>query len=278
MQKAVFSYISILTIFAGLCLSGCTDKNSPINQSEIAVTNSYLQCAVKDIYGNEKAIFCLAPPGMCPGHFDISPSQVNTLSHCKMLLLFDFQNKVESSLAGLKDKGLKTFLIKSEPGMCIPQVYLDTCQQVCNLLSAQFPERKNFFEHRLESVAQRMETLSNNLQTEIKESSLSSVKIVASDHQSEFSNWLGLETVAKFSGSDSETASNINDCLKKAKEKNIKFIIANKQEGTYLADSLADRLNTEIVVFSNFPEMSEAQSSFDDLVHQNVNVIIEVSH
>ena len=276
MQKTITSNI-FLTLVSVCFLSGCANKSNPANQSQIAVTNSYLQCAVKDIYGDEKEVFCLAPPGMCPGHFDISPSQVSRLRHCKILLLFDFQNKIEDSLGGLKSKGLKTFLVKSQPGMCIPQVYLDTCREICSILSEEFPDKKSFFEQRLDLVSKRMEEISTNLRTKIDYSGLASVEVIASGHQSEFVNWLGLETVAQFSGSDLETAGNINDCLNKAKENNVKFIIANKQEGTYLADSLAGRLKVKVVVFSNFPESTDDSTGFDELLNQNVNAIIEAA-
>ena len=277
MKKTNFPKILVLLFLAGLSLSGCTNKNSQTNNSEIAVTNSYLQCVVQDICGDANEGFCLAPPGMCPGHFDISPSQVNRLGSCKVLLLFDFQGKVESSLSGLKENGLKTFLIKSYPGMCIPQVYLDTCEEICNLLSEEFPEKKDLFEHRLNLVRERMKNLGTDLQTKIKDSGLTSLQVIASGHQADFANWLGLETIAKFSGSDSETPNNINECLNIAKQSNVKYIIANKQEGTYLADSLADRLNLNTVIFSNFPDSTDNLTGFDTLVRQNVKEIIEAN-
>ena len=277
MKKNLSLYLLVTVSTAILFLSGCANKGKQTNNAEIAVTNSYLQCAVQDICGDANEGFCLAPPGMCPGHFDISPSQVNQLSKCKMLLLFDFQGKVESSLAGLKDKGLKTFLIKSYAGMCIPQVYFDTCEEVCKVLSSEFPEKKDFFEQRLNLVQERMNNLSDELQTKISEAGLSSVQVLASGHQSEFANWLGLETVAKFSGSDSETPGNINNCLNIAKQKDVKFIIANKQEGTYLADSLTDRLNIKSIIFSNFPDSTENFTGFDSLVRRNVNEIIKAA-
>jgi zinc transport system substrate-binding protein len=275
MKNTKVSYIFVLSLLSGLFLSGCANKHNQESPSDISVTNSYLQCAVTDLCGDEKEIFCLAPPGMCPGHFDISPSQMNTLIHCRILLLFNFQSKVEESFSGLKDKGLKTFLIKSQPGMCIPQVYLDTCEQVCRVLSEEFPKKKTLFEQRLNIISKRMVKLGEDLRAKINDSQLVSVKVIASGHQSEFANWLGLETIATFSGSDSETASNINDCFNKAKQNDVKFIIANKQEGTYLADSLADRLNVKTVVFSNFPD--SAKDGFDELLCQNVNAIVKAA-
>jgi ABC-type Zn uptake system ZnuABC Zn-binding protein ZnuA len=277
MQRKISFYISLFVVAAGFFLPGCKSKNNPEGKIEIAVTNSYLQCIVKDLYGDERDVFCLAPPGMCPGHFDISPSQVNQLSNCRILLLFDFQEKVESSLAGLKERGLKTSLIKSLPGMCIPDVYLATCRDVCSVLSVEFPEKKNIFEQRLDFIAKRIKKLGDYLCAEINKADLSSVKVLASGHQSDFVNWLGLETVATFSGSDAETAFNINECINKAKEQEVKFIIANKQEGTYLADSLADRLDIQTVVFGNFPESAMGITGFDELLWKNVQNLIEAT-
>jgi ABC-type Zn uptake system ZnuABC Zn-binding protein ZnuA len=277
MQRKISLYISLFAVAAGFFLPGCKNRNNPESKIEIAVTNSYLQCAVKDLYGDERNFFCLAPPGMCPGHFDISPLQVNQLGNCKILLLFDFQEKVENSLTGLKKKGLKTFLIKSQPGLCIPDTYLVTCRLVCNVISEEFPERKSDFQKRLVLIEKRLNTLGSEIQAEIKNVGLDLVKVVTSGHQSEFVNWLGLETVSTFSGSDSETAFNINDCINKAKENNAKFIIANKQEGTYLADSLADRLKIQTVVFGNFPESAQGLTGFDQLLQQNVSNLIKAA-
>ena len=276
-MKKTHIYLFVLTILNICALSGCSEKNPSDTSLEIAVTNSYLQCAVQDIYGIQKDVFCLAPPGMCPGHFDISPSQVNKLSNCRILLLFDFQEKVESSLAGLKNNGLKTFLVQTKPGLCIPETYLETCHEVCKILSSEFPDQKIQFEQRLTEISERLEKLGDNLHTKITDAKLASVKVVSSSHQSDFANWLGLQAISTFAGSDSETAFNINDCINQAKEQDVKFIIANKQEGTYLADSLADRLNVPVIVFGNFPESTESSNGFDELLNSNVNAIVKAN-
>lgn len=213
----------------------------------------------------------MAPPGMCPGHFDISPSQVNQLGNCKILLLFDFQEKIDSSMSGLKSKGLKTYLVKTQPGMCIPDVYLATCREICDILSSEFPDRETGLRQKLDIIKERLDKLSIDIKNAIIDSELESAKVVSSGHQSAFVNWLGLETVSTFEGSDTETLFNITECLKQAEGQDVKFVIANKQEGTSLADSLAGRLETRTVVFGNFPE----SSGFDELLQQNVKSLLE---
>ena len=65
--------------------------------------------------------------------------------------------------------------------------------------------------------------------------------------------------------------------INKAKEQGVKFIIANKQEGTYLADSLSGRLEVNTVIFSNFPESTRGFTGFDELLRQNLNALIEAA-
>jgi len=101
-----------------LLATGCEKRTDVENGAEIAVTNSYLGSAVLDLCGYDTGILCLAPPGMCPGHFDISPSQVKRLCDCKVLLLFDFQKQVAETLSRMKEKGLKTAFVE-ESGGCV---------------------------------------------------------------------------------------------------------------------------------------------------------------
>jgi len=273
--KYRLAFLFLLSTTAILC--GCKPVTDQEKQPEIAVSNSYLQCAVKDLCPDNTEVLSLAPPGMCPGHFDISPSQVNQLGNCRILLLFDFQEKIDSSMASLKSKGLKTSLVKTQPGMCIPDVYLATCREVCDILSLEFPDRETGYRQRLDIIDERLSKLSVELKNAINDSELASVKVVSSGHQSEFVNWLGLETAATFEGSDLETFFNITECLNKAQGQDVKFVIANKQEGTSLADSLAKRLGIQTVVFGNFPESAKGRKGFDELLQQNVKFLFEAA-
>jgi len=69
--------VSVLVVGAlGLLLCGCRDNRDEASGVEIAVSNSYLGSVVAELCGDDTDVLCLAPPGMCPGHFDISPLQV----------------------------------------------------------------------------------------------------------------------------------------------------------------------------------------------------------
>ena len=271
------TYISIFCALFGCVPMGCRHRGTQQNEPEIAVTNSYLQCVVRDLYGEDVDVLCLAPPGMCPGHFDISPAQVKQLCRCRILLLFDFQKSGEASLSRIKANGLKTALVKTPPGLCVPEAYVATCREVCNILSSEYHELALRYKERLQLVEKRLESLNGEFHTEIEQSGLGSAKVIASNRQAQFCNWLGLETIATFLGSDAETVSNIDHCLRKAQEQGVKFVVANKQQGTGLAKALAQRLGVKMVVFSNFPALDGERNPFDRLVRQNVKALLEAA-
>lgn len=268
--------ILLLAAF-GSILPGCKDGRSRQSTPEIAVTNSYLQCVVEDLSEGQIDVLCLAPPGMCPGHFDISPAQVQQLAKCKMLLLFDFQKKIEDSLARLKHTGLRIILIETPPGLCVPDTYLTACRQVCKVLSEQYQDKQAQYAQRLNSIEERLDKLGGRLRADVEQSPADSAKVLASNHQADFADWLGLETIATFVGSDIETVSNIDRCLKAASGEPIEFVVANRQEGTGLARALASRLGAKAVVFSNFPAVDAAASGFDGLLCDNVALLLEAA-
>ncbi len=259
-------------------VSGCKNKQPDVPQPEIAVSNSYLNAAVKDLCGIQENVFDLVPPGMCPGHFDISPSQVNTLCNCKILFIFDFQKNIEKAVPRIKQRGLKVRQVRSSAGMCIPDTYLTTAREVAKALSEQRPLQKTIYESRLSEIEKRLDILSRDIADRVKSSHLHGTKVIASKHQEEFIKWLGLDCVSTFAGRDEITPAQIDRSLQSAREHKIKLVIANKQEGTAMAQTLADHLNVKFVVFNNFPgEHAEDATApqYDQMVLENVNLLVE---
>lgn len=265
---------SLLTL-ACTAASGCKDSGASVGAHEIAVTNSYLECAVRDLWGQDAAILCLAPPGMCPGHFDISPAQVRRLKGCRLLLRFEFQQGIEQRLERMRQGGLDMQAVKPSGGLCVPDTYTAICRQVCTILSRAYPEEETQFALRLAAIEERMVKLAAELQGTVMESGIAGSAALASNHQAEFARWLGLDPIATFVGSDAETVANIDHCLKKAAGRDVRFVIANQQEGVALAQALADRCGAKAVAFSNFPQTSEIEGGFDRLLRDNVRLLCE---
>jgi len=256
---------------------GCREGKASEGGPGIAVTNSYLECAVRDLWGEDVEVLCLAPPGMCPGHFDMSPGQVQQLKGCQLLLRFDFQQGTEEKLARLRAGGLDVRPIVPSGGLCVPDTYAGICRQVCQVLSHAYPERAARLMDRLKAVEERLTALGAEVRTSLVDSGVAAAEVLVSNHQAQFARWLGLEPIAAFVGSDVETVAHIDHCLRQAAGRNVRFVIANRQEGIALAQALADRCGARAVVFGNFPEMREPGAGFDELLRDNVRSLCEAA-
>lgn len=277
MKNKIFAYLFVCSVSCVFFASGCDNKTNEEQRAEIAVTNSYLGCAVLDLCGDDTNVLNLAPPGMCPGHFDISPTQVKQLCECKTLLLFEFQRKVEGTLSRIKERGLKTAFVKKPGGLCVPDTYLAVCRSVSEILSSEYPDKKAQYQRRLDVIENDLKLLKQELSGKIRQAGIASAKILTSHHQVDFANWLGLETIETFIGSDVETTAGIDRCIKKAQGQNVQFVIANQQEGTALAKALAERLGARAVVFGNFPEMGDQTNGYHALLRANVDALIRAN-
>jgi len=272
-------WIALGLLLAGLtgCRPAGSSDSGPAEGSgsgPIAVSSSYLGAALRDLLGEDVSLLVLAEPGMCPGHFDLRPSQVQELRACPILARFDFQNSLDVRLT---DGAATQVVAVSVPGgMCEPASYRDVCRQLADALVARERLSRADADRRLAAVGRRMDQLAAWTCEQIDAAKLRDCPVVCSGHQSGFCSALGLSVAATFSSADTAQPRQIDQAVKKGDEARACLIVANRPEGRQLADALGDRLKARVLVFGNFPD-GRSPESFDRLVRDNVTTLIEAS-
>lgn len=272
MKRGTF-IIFLASVMAIGTVVGC--RKSSQSAPPVAATNSLLECAAKELLGESTPVLRLAEPGMCPGHFDIRPSQVQQLRSCRVLLRLDFQKSLDTKLAGAKDDGLRIAEIRISGGLCEPESYLEACRQTADALVAANLLARDTADSRLAAIAERVARLADHCRQQV--AGLKGTPVVVSVHQEAFCKWLGLQPVALFTGADEAGVGQVDAAVKQGEQAGAKLVIANQPEGRRVADALAQRLKATVVVFGNFPAFSNGQSSFDDLVEANIKALMEAT-
>jgi zinc transport system substrate-binding protein len=211
---------------------------------------------------------------MCPGHFDLRPSQIERLASAKLCLRFDFQKGLEQKLVGRLGDDLTIKSISLPAGMCVPASYEAACRQTADILVEQGFLPKEQAGKRLEAVTARMNELSRWMRGQVNDAGLADKPVVTSFHQAEFCRALGLNVVATLTAADTARASMLDKAVEAGEREGAKLIIANRPEGRRLADVVADRLGAKVIMFGNFPENDEPEA-FDRLVRANVWALTE---
>ncbi len=253
-------------------LCGCDSKSESSGLPTVSVTNTYLASAVRDLCGDSVQVFCLAPPGMCPGHFDLTPEQFRRLLDSKRVLRFDFQQNLDSAVQRIRERVVS---IQGRTGLCIPQTYLETCREVTPSVEGTLvsPEA---LQARFAALEARLERLSEIARSRVRDAGLEGTKVLVAHHQSAFAEWLGLEVVGTFRNAEVMTPGEIEACLAAARQGEARLVIANLQEGSDLARNMARTVGARLVVFSNFPDTRpEVEHAFDHLVLSNVDHLLD---
>lgn len=252
--------------------AGCSHQE---DSAAIAVGNSYLQQAVGEVYESPQKILRLVPAGMCPGDFDLTPHQARQLAQCRVLFIFPFQQGMAEKLKGLDPAGMKVGTVSLGEGMGIPEVYLATVGQITDRLAEVYPTEAATYRERLRQTTARLTQLGTEIQQLTARSDLRQVPVICSAHQAVFLRWLGLDVVATFSAGETTTPTQIQDCLERAQRAGVRGVIANRPEGTALAEQLAGRLSVPWVVCDNFPTAVGIPDGYDRMVRDNVQALLK---
>ncbi len=268
-RSAIFLMLAFLSL-----QSGCGKKDDAAGpRPEIAVANSYLHAAVLDLCGDDTSVLSLTPPGMCPGHFDLTPGLAQQLRQCHTLIVFDFQKKLIEDIP--HSENFNVIIITPGKGLCRPQTYLAVVKNIAEHLRNASPADTERLQNRIKDIESRLQTLEKRLHTLMQDTRLAQAPVLCSVHQAEFADWLGLKVIDTFVGRDTATLAAMDASLSLGREQKVQLVIANLQEGTELAGTLARELHVPAITFNNFPDPRQGARAFDACLEHNVQTLVE---
>jgi zinc transport system substrate-binding protein len=258
-----------VAILAAAFLTGPGCAAAPSSDSLIVAAGPLFQCAAAELLGPDAETVSLAGPGMCPGHFDISPGQAQQLGRARLLLRFDFQKELDSWMGTAGNRPPRIVPMTVSGGLAEPASFTSLCRQAAAGLTAEGLLDEPTAAHRLSEIDYRMETLEAWAVGRVAAAGLDRRPVLASRHQAAFCRLLGLDVKGEFPATDTAGPAQVQEAVSIGIASRVKLIIANRPEGRQAADALAERLGARVVVFDNFPNEGRP-NAFDAMVRGNV--------
>jgi len=265
----------LITLLAVSVLSGCADENQ--DKLKVVTSTSLISSIVDRIGGDLVDVVNIIPPAQCPGHFDISPGDVQKLADAALFLMHGWQGEkfTEDLIASADNPDLTVVSINVQGNWMTPPVYQQAVDTITAALVQADAENAANYEKSASGLKDIINSKGAEIQNRLAEKNLAGVNVMCADQQMEFVKWTGLNVVEIFGRPDTFTPQVTKELVDKGRQENVGLIIDNLQSGQDAGAGLAEELGCTRIILSNFPGGFDDTETWEKAIDKNIALILD---
>ncbi|MDI6840778.1 MAG: metal ABC transporter substrate-binding protein [bacterium] len=257
--------MNIKPVFLIFLLVGCSrEPNTP--SLKIGATTSLIGVILQEI-GKEKVdVVTIVPSGMCPGHFDVKPGDIKDLQDAKVIMSHGYEEWIENLLNSMN---IVNKPLRIEGNWMVPEVHKIAAKEITKILTEISPENTNFYLDNLTDY----EKLIDSFALEVSESTntFKGIKVICSEHQAEFLEWLGFNIITTYGRPEELTPKEILNIVNIGKKEQVDIVVDNLQSGGKGSREIANEISARYTVLTNFP----LDKSYIKALRENINKLVQ---
>jgi zinc transport system substrate-binding protein len=238
-------------------VSGCAPKAS--HRPGVVASTALISSIIETVAPGRFTVTTIAPAGLCPGQFDLSPSDITAANNARLILNHGWEMwypRLEKSIVG---PGPRKVTLATKGNWMVPEIQKAAAGEVAALLGELDPARADTFRLNTERYRSGVDSAAARARAVLAGVRLPPV--ICSDKQQPFLAWLGFRVVATYARAEDFTAQELTRLARVARDSGVGVIVDNLQSGPDAGSPLAEALRVKHVTLTNFPlEGSYAQS------------------
>jgi len=246
---------------------------------DIMAGSSLIADIIQDVAGDKLETHTLIPPGMCPGHYDVKPSDVETLANSRVLIIHNWQQNMKN-ITGLveaadnPDLVIKVIDVPDMP--MVPQIQAETTDKIARALGEIDPENAVYYQQRAAERTQAILAKGEEMKDKLQDANVSGVKVLCVEYQAGFAEWAGFNITATYGRPEDLSVADVETLVVEGKEAGVALVIDNLQSGTTSnSESMAQDIGAMQVTISNFPGGFENTETWEKAIDKNVDLLLE---
>ncbi len=262
-----------LAILIPICLAipaTAAKKQESDQEPTVLATASNIGYFTDEIAGQELKVETLVPAGACPGHYDTSPEDIQTVTEADMILWNGFEPWLEDLV---ESSGNSDVIVKKAPRGAWgppPKGELYT-KKIANFLIQTFPQHEEKFESRKNELLSEINSTTENLKKRARNREVDNVKVICNDKQKPFVEWLGFNVVESYPSPEQLSTSDVSNIMAMAENEDVAMIISNNASGTQFGEKVSTETGVEHVVLGNFPGWIEKADTYVGMIETNAD-------
>jgi zinc transport system substrate-binding protein len=255
---------------------GCTESDQP--STDIMAGSSFIANIIGEVADNEVEARALIPPGVCPGHYDLKPSDIEALANSKALIIHNYQQNYQNILGAIdaaQNADLAITVINMTGNWMVPSVQAEGVGKIAQALGEIYPENADYYQENATEREQAILAYGAAVEDRLQDAEVNGVKVICAEMQAGFVSWAGFDIVATFGRPEDLTPAQVADLIDEAQGAGAALIIDNLQSGsTTLGASLEQDVAAIPVTISNFPGGLENTETWEQAIDKNVDLLL----
>ena len=271
-RRILIGFLVVLLLGTLLTFSSCSQPSTDIMAGSSLITD-----IIQDIADGKLTAYTLIPPGTCPGHYDVKPSDVETLANSRVLIIHNWQQNMKN-ITGLveaadnPDLVIKVIDVPDMP--MVPQIQAETIDKIAQALGEIDPENAEYYQERAAERTQAILAKGEEVKDKLQDANVSGVKVLCVEYQAGFAEWAGFDVVATYGRPEDLSVADVEQLVTDAREAGVALVIDNLQSGTTSnSEAMAQDIGAIQVTISNFPGGLENTETWEKAIDKNVDLL-----
>ena len=254
----------MLAILVAIAVSSCA---RPSGRIRVVASTTLIGAIVQSIGGDRFAVATIAPAGLCPGQFDLKPSDLAAANNARLILNHGWEAWYPSLEKALIPPGPRRVTLATKGNWMIPDVQ----KQAAGEISAILTELDTAYADTLAQTTTRYlaDVDSSAVAARAMLADRRLPVVIAAEQQAAFLTWLGFHVVATYSRAEDFTAQELTRLARVAQDSAVGLLVDNLQSGPDTGRPLAEALKVKHVTLTNFP----MQGSYRQALLDNVTAL-----
>ena len=247
--------------------------------ADIMAGSSFITNIIQDVADGKLEARTLIPPGVCPGHYDIKPSDIEALANSKALFIHNYQQSYENvtgAVEAAENPDLIITVINITGNWMTPQVQAEAVGKIAQALGEIDPENAAHYEGKAAERAQAVLDKGEEVEDRLLGAGVEEVKVICADKQKGFIEWAGFNVTATYGRPEDLSVSDMDQLVTDAIEAGVALVIDNLQSGSAtLGAAMEQDIEAIPVTISNFPGGLENTETWEKAIDKNVDLLLE---
>ncbi len=217
----------------------------------VVASTTLISTIVQAIGGDRFAVTTIAPAGLCPGQFDLKPSDVAAASNAQLILNHGWEAWYPALEKALVAPGPRKVTLATSGDWMVPDVQRQAAGEIESLLAGLDPARADTYRFALLRYRADVDSAAAAALTMLSGRSLPTV--IAAEQQAPLLAWLGFRVAATFGRAEDFTAQELTRLARVALDSTVGLVVDNLQSGPDTGEHLAEALKVRHATLTSFP-------------------------